>query len=94
MSIAEIIKQARDLSLQERRQLINLLNDSIAQETDMSEPQSATRDEVRARLIAAGKLSQPNTPANQRRMDDPPPLVLPADARSSESILDEDRAER
>jgi hypothetical protein len=94
MNIAEIIKQARVLSVQERRELVNLLNDSIAEEAHLPERSSpeTSREVVRAKLMAAGKLSQTNN--TPHRVVDEPPFILPAGARSSEDILNEDRAER
>ena len=96
MNIAEIIEQARMLSVEERRELINRLTDSLVEETEKLDSQAvlSSREIVRARLMAAGRLSQTHTTASQERLPDLPPFVLPAGARSSDSILDEDRAER
>jgi hypothetical protein len=96
MHIAEIIEQARVLSVEERRELINRLTDSLVEETERSDAQAAlsSREIVKARLMAAGRLSQTHTTASQGRLPDPPPFILPPGARSSDSILDEDRAER
>ena len=95
MNIAEIIEQTRVLSLEERRELINRLTDSLVKDTQRPDAPAllSTRDIVRAKLMAAGRLSQSHRTTSQERLPDPPPLVLPAGARSSDSLLDEDRAE-
>lgn len=96
MTIAEIIEQARVLSLEERRELINRLTDALIEDTQIPDAPASlsSRDIVRAKLMAAGRLSPTHIMASQERLPDPPPMVLPADARSSDSLLDEDRAER
>jgi len=96
MNVSEIIKQARGMSLQERRELITLLSDSILEEGQVSEidPPLSSREIVRAKLMAAGKLSLTHDFLQERRLDDPPPLVLPSGARSSDDMLDDDRSGR
>jgi hypothetical protein len=79
MNIAEIIEQARVLSLEERRELINRLTDSLVEETGKPDAQASlsSREIIRARLTAAGRLSQTHIPASQERLPDPPPFILP-----------------